>query len=233
MRLPSALVWAGLGAMPDIEHLRAYLHQFPKGASAGAAQARIVLLESEAAEAKAFERLRAQETEAWGAVAASTDKARIEAFLTDWPKGQHAAAAKARIAELRRGVGRLLRGVLLGAGATATLAVAILGAYQQIQLLPIKWDVTRTVLTAQEEQALKPDGAPFRECVSCPDMVVVPAGSFVMGSDEVNNEKPPHSVTIGQPFAVGKFEVTFDEWDACVAHYARKFRKVSTVGSGG
>jgi hypothetical protein len=108
-----ALVWAGLGATPKIEQLRAYLDEFPKGARAGAAQARIALLEREAAEARAAERLRAQETEAWGAVASSTDRVRIEAFLKDWPKGQHAAAAKARIVELRRGVGGLRRGALL------------------------------------------------------------------------------------------------------------------------
>jgi hypothetical protein len=63
-------------------------------------------------------RFEERETEASGAVAASTDKARIEAFLRDWPKGQHAAAAKARIAKLRRDVGGLR--VLLGAGAAAT-----------------------------------------------------------------------------------------------------------------
>ena len=48
-------------------------------------------------------------------------------------------------------------------------------------------------------------------------MVVVPAGSFMMGSnDGENDEKPVHRVTITNPFAVGKFEVTFDEWAACV-----------------
>ena len=47
-------------------------------------------------------------------------------------------------------------------------------------------------------------------------MVVVPAGSFMMGSDESSSEKPRHRVTIARPFAVGKYEVTFAEWDACV-----------------
>ena len=56
-------------------------------------------------------------------------------------------------------------------------------------------------------------------------MVVVPAGQFVMGSpssetERGNGEGPPHNVTIARPFAVGKFEVTFDEWDACVADRA-------------
>ncbi|MBM4073219.1 MAG: formylglycine-generating enzyme family protein [Planctomycetes bacterium] len=52
-------------------------------------------------------------------------------------------------------------------------------------------------------------------------MVVVPAGSFTMGSPEneqgrSNDEGPQHRVTIARPFAAGKYEVTFDQWDACV-----------------
>jgi formylglycine-generating enzyme required for sulfatase activity len=61
-------------------------------------------------------------------------------------------------------------------------------------------------------------GRTFRDCSDCPEMVVVPAGTFMMGSaDGVANEKPVHEVTIRQPFAVGKYEVTFAEWEACVA----------------
>lgn len=59
-------------------------------------------------------------------------------------------------------------------------------------------------------------------------MIVVRAGAFQMGSLPANdvfgndpnafsNEFPRHPVTIGRPFAVGKFDVTFHEWDACVA----------------
>jgi formylglycine-generating enzyme required for sulfatase activity len=62
----------------------------------------------------------------------------------------------------------------------------------------------------------------FRDCPLCPDMVEVPAGEFLMGSPESEmgrgkDESPQHRVVISQPFAVGKFEVTFAEWDACVA----------------
>jgi molecular chaperone DnaK len=60
----------------------------------------------------------AQETEAWDAVAASADSARVEAFLREWPKGQHAASAKARIAEFELRRGRGLIGSLLGADTT-------------------------------------------------------------------------------------------------------------------
>jgi formylglycine-generating enzyme required for sulfatase activity len=61
----------------------------------------------------------------------------------------------------------------------------------------------------------------FRDCPDCPEMVVVPAGKFTMGSP--TNEpgrtrwEEQVRVSIAAPFAVGKFAVTFDEWDACVA----------------
>lgn len=63
------------------------------------------------------------------------------------------------------------------------------------------------------------DGQP---CQQCPLMVMIPAGTFMMGSpaDESGrhgNEGPQHSVTIGRPFALGVYEVTFEQWDACVA----------------
>ena len=53
-------------------------------------------------------------------------------------------------------------------------------------------------------------------------MVVVPAGSFTMGSpstekDRADDEGPQRTVTIGSSFAVGRYEVTWSEWDACVA----------------
>ena len=51
-------------------------------------------------------------------------------------------------------------------------------------------------------------GEQFTDCAECPEMVVVPAGSYRMGGQ--------HQVTIGAPFAVGKYEVTFAQWDACV-----------------
>ncbi len=58
-------------------------------------------------------------------------------------------------------------------------------------------------------------------------MVVVPAGQLHMGSPDseegrLTDEGPLHTVTFAKPFAIGKCEVTFDEWDACVAAQACK-----------
>ncbi len=64
-------------------------------------------------------------------------------------------------------------------------------------------------------------GSSFRDCDYCPEMVVVPAGEFVMGSSQEesghSDEKPQHKVTIANAFGVSKTEVTFDQWDACTA----------------
>ena len=62
----------------------------------------------------------------------------------------------------------------------------------------------------------------FRDCAECPQMVVVPAGSFLMGSPKseegrYDDEGPVHRVEIAAPFAVGVYEVTFAEWHACAA----------------
>jgi formylglycine-generating enzyme required for sulfatase activity len=72
-------------------------------------------------------------------------------------------------------------------------------------------------LTAERERELKAKDS-FKECADCPEMVVVPAGVFTMGSpaaekDRFDNEVR-HAVTIGRPFAVGKFHVTIDQFAA-------------------
>jgi formylglycine-generating enzyme required for sulfatase activity len=78
------------------------------------------------------------------------------------------------------------------------------------------------VLTAAAERALKPKDT-FRECAKdCPEMIVVPAGVFTMGSPVTEeyrsaSEGPQHIVTIAKPFAVSKFDVTFVDWDVCVS----------------
>jgi formylglycine-generating enzyme required for sulfatase activity len=60
----------------------------------------------------------------------------------------------------------------------------------------------------------------FRDCPNCPEMVVLPTGEFMMGSPasekgRMSNEGPQHKVVIERPFAVGKFEITFAQWDLC------------------
>ena len=69
--------------------------------------------------------------------------------------------------------------------------------------------------TGQGSTAPEP-GETFRDCADCTEMVVVPDGEFKMGSSDSVNEKPEHRVAIANPFAIGRREITFAEWDACV-----------------
>ncbi len=72
-----------------------------------------------------------------------------------------------------------------------------------------------------KEDENKITGRVFRDCGVCPEMVVLPTGSYQMGSsageeDRWDAEGPRHTVRIGYVLVVGKHEVTFSEWDACV-----------------
>ncbi len=68
-------------------------------------------------------------------------------------------------------------------------------------------------------------GETFRDCKTCPEMVVLPAGEFTMGSPEEergrdDDEGPQHQVTILKPFALGKYEVTVGQY----AEFVRETR---------
>ncbi|MDE2892499.1 MAG: SUMF1/EgtB/PvdO family nonheme iron enzyme [Chloroflexota bacterium] len=83
-------------------------------------------------------------------------------------------------------------------------------------------ELLHAATVAQTQEARKRPGARFRDCEGCPEVVVVPAGSYLMGSPSSeagrdDNEGPQHRVTIGDAFAVGVHEVTFEQWDACVS----------------
>ncbi|MDX2144599.1 MAG: formylglycine-generating enzyme family protein [Rhodospirillaceae bacterium] len=71
-------------------------------------------------------------------------------------------------------------------------------------------------------------GSIIRDCPDCPELVLVPAGTFIMGStseetakaalpaEQAAREYPAHRVTIPRPFAIGRYEVTVGEYEAFV-----------------
>ncbi len=126
---------------------------------------------------------------------------------------------------------RARRGMVLVAGLIAVICLVSLGfvdpgAIAQEVAGQYRWRMVMDppVLTVEQEeaQAAKP-GSDFKECANgCPVMIVIPAGKVIIGSpanesDRDASEGPPHEVTLTKPFAVSKFEVTFEEWDACVS----------------
>jgi formylglycine-generating enzyme required for sulfatase activity len=87
-------------------------------------------------------------------------------------------------------------------------------------LAPCPPALAQTPLTPAQEGALKA-GDSFRECDTCPEMVMIPAGRFLMGSpaseaDRDDSEGPQHRVSIARRFGLGKFELTVDQFAAFV-----------------
>jgi formylglycine-generating enzyme required for sulfatase activity len=88
--------------------------------------------------------------------------------------------------------------------------------------------VARSAATPEKRPTLESEKV-FRDIDEpwCPEMVVVPPGSFLMGSPEGEEERyddegPQHPVTIAYGLAVGRYPVTFEEYDHFCAATGRE-----------
>ena len=71
----------------------------------------------------------------------------------------------------------------------------------------------------------------FKDCDKCPEMIVIPSGDFMMGSEVdptskdyiYDDEKPQHVVQI-RSFAIGKYEITQKQWQALMGNNPSKAR---------
>ena len=129
----------------------------------------------------------------WDAVKDSKNPEELGTYLNKFPDGLFAELAQTRLDALE----------------SAQVAAAVPSA-----------SASRPA-AAQGSNAPMSSGSGFRDCDACPEMVVIPAGSFVMGSpaseaERFADEGPQREVTIPRAFSIGKYEVTFDEWDACL-----------------
>jgi formylglycine-generating enzyme required for sulfatase activity len=149
------------------------------------------------------------------------------------------------MAALARDVGKLIAARTCGRIAVVALAL-ILGGYVAVHRLgapvwsPSFRDLGQTVARDPALSVTQGSGKTFQDrladgspCPMCPQMVVVPAGEFLMGSaaseiaaltkefpqeaDHWRSEGPQRRVTIQRPFAVGRFSVTFSDGEDCVA----------------
>jgi formylglycine-generating enzyme required for sulfatase activity len=94
----------------------------------------------------------------------------------------------------------------------------------------------RAEMEARKAEAKRKPGDTFRDCDVCPEMVVLAGGTFTMGSPageagRDSDEGPQRQVTIA-PFAIGKTEVTFEQWDACVTAGGCNGHRPSDAGWG-
>ena len=122
---------------------------------------------------------------AWETVKQTADPKLVQDYLKQFPEGIFAALARSRLRSLTE---KKVAGVF-----------------------PVPPKLTLDKVKPGEE---------MQDCDQCPKMVVVPAGTFAMGSTagekwRDKSEGPQRQITITRPFAVSKFEITFDQWEAC------------------
>jgi hypothetical protein len=165
---------------------------------------------------------------AWAVTKDTSSQAVLEDFIRQFGPTVYGSMARARLEELKKTQVAVVAPPIVPPSPTSPCDTGAVSVSLSSR--------SATPLCAAEERSLKPKDA-FKECDKCPEMVVVPAGSFTMGSpanepERQNNEGPQHRVTIGKAFAVGRFAVTFDEWDACVADGGCKGYRPSDSGWG-
>jgi formylglycine-generating enzyme required for sulfatase activity len=123
----------------------------------------------------------------WDTVKDSRSPDEIRAYLDQFPKGIFAGVAQARIKSLM------------------TPPVQVASVVPNIA-------TTRPQAPSGSLSSMAP-GTVIRDCADCPEMVVIPAGSFMMGSPaseagRFDREGPQHLVQMRRQIAVGKYEVT-------------------------
>ncbi|MFM0198488.1 SUMF1/EgtB/PvdO family nonheme iron enzyme [Paraburkholderia fungorum] len=171
----------------------------------------------------------------WNSIKDSNYASDYEAYLKAYPNGRFAALAHARIDRLRAAASASAPSASPGAAPSAAPSVApapqatrsTTPASAAPQDHPRAAAPTPTPAApaappapavAQKPAAHPPSAGESRDCATCPIMITVPAGAFSMGSSTDDpSEKPVHHVTISAPFAIGKYEVTVEQWNACVA----------------
>jgi formylglycine-generating enzyme required for sulfatase activity len=106
------------------------------------------------------------------------------------------------------------------------LAVAACALSVTFAIYLVGWPIsvagTGRVSVAEHAPAALQPRESFKDCADCPEMVALPAGEFMMGSPESELERRepegrPRRVLIPSHFAIGRFEITMDEFSAFVA----------------
>jgi formylglycine-generating enzyme required for sulfatase activity/uncharacterized caspase-like protein len=173
---------------------------------------------------------------AWSILKDTKDVEQLRRFIAQFPGSPQRRAAEERLRTLEQPAAGLQ---------TAAVAPPVTHnppsppAKDQLALAIDPHRSGAAPLSAAQERGLKATDT-FRECENCPEMVVVPAGSFTLGSPggergRDGNEGPQRDVTIGRQFAVGKFHVTVDQFAAFVreTRYAASSRCYKWAAGGG
>ena len=199
--------WQTIADSDNPADFEAYLEQYADGQFARLAANRLTSL---------------REAGSWAAIMDSDNPADFAAYLEQYADSAYAPLARQRFAVLSTptepGVPRLASAAAAPPSAPAASRArveappaAVATASASGPLDPPR--VTGSVASAADPAPREP-GTRFRDCVECPDMVVVPAGAFRMGSVEGQADEQPIREVQVEAFALGSHEVSHEEFAA-------------------
>jgi len=171
----------------------AYLKQYPNGRFAALAKTRL-------------DRIKASAPAASAPAAAATTPARPEPKTQAKTEPPPPTAAKPAPAPAAPPPG--------GAGQPRTRAGGAIA--QGTVTFPAEGKEGKEAPASGAARPAEAKGGESRDCPQCPVMIGLNPGAFTMGSNTSDPaEKPPHHVNVGHAFAIGKYEVTVEQWNAC------------------
>jgi formylglycine-generating enzyme required for sulfatase activity/serine/threonine protein kinase len=207
--------WGYAEAEGSRSAIETYLQNFPEGLHLADAEILLheIQLAQEAAQRELIEKEQ-QDEAAWQSARTERTLASMDGYLAEWPGGLHSDEARV----LRREIESDLND---SKAFQAARKLNSIDAYESYLNAFPKGRNVALALEAIDDLTLRP-GKTFKDCQDCPTMVVVPAGSFWQGSEDtaplaLKMETPKRMVTLAEPFAVGVFEITMEQWDRCVA----------------
>lgn len=150
----------------------------------------------------------------WDSVKDSTHAGDYEAYLQAYPNGRFAGLARARIERLKASAPKAETPKAAPAPEKPRPPVVKRPADSPPATTAPPAETARPVSVPSQMQKA---GSDVRDCPACPVLAVIAPGAFSMGSSSSDpSEKPPHRVTVEAPFAIGRTEVTVEQWNACV-----------------
>ena len=199
-----------------------YLEAWPEGLHASKARERIAEKKA-AAEALANDAAEraAKDASDWDAAALENTIDSYGRYLTKQPRGKWIDEAQRRIEQIKADQAANAASAADRQAWESAKAANRADSYQQYMTSFPQGAYVPQAIAAIEQ--LKPaPGRQFSDCATCPTMVSLPAGNANLGAteDEADarpNEKPQRPVNFSNLFAIGVTEVTFAQWDACVA----------------
>jgi formylglycine-generating enzyme required for sulfatase activity len=201
--------------------LRSYLALWPDGEHRADAEAELVALGEEQPAANDGDMVRAEDAVAFQEASAYNTSESYAAYLEAFPDGFWRSEARNRRDSLTPITAETMASGQIGPGGLG-IAGDDTALYAALEIPTYGFSSVdgEPVIDGAYIHAGTPAGIAFKDCADCPEMVVVPAGSFMMGSPEDEeaheSDEALHEVVLDQALAVGRFEVTWAQWTACV-----------------